>query len=105
QAEQVVLRVAPAPVPTEQIAVGREAAVGARVGVGRALRLRVDLQAHVAADPVIATTGPAQRPAVETNGSRATPLTNKANALGRSGAGPAAIDLHVAGGLLLDSRR
>src|SRR5262249_3684673 len=91
-AEQGLLRIAPAPVAADQIAVGRAMAAAAGELVGRAFRLRVNLHAHITAHPVIATTGPAQRPAIET-------LSLTEISLPR--AGPAGVDLDISRGLLL----
>src|ERR1041384_4597422 len=56
-------------------------------------RLCIDLHAHVTAYPVIAATGPAERPAIE-----ACRLTF----VSRPRARPAAVDLDIAGRLLID---
>src|SRR6266545_3961445 len=65
QSEQVLLRIAPAPVATHEIAVAREITAATRLVIGRAFRLRVDLHADVAAHPVIPATSPAERPTME----------------------------------------
>src|SRR5262245_9857648 len=101
QAEQILLRVAPTPVAADQKAMSRETVGEPVVGVvGRALGLRIKLQAHVTAYPVIAAAGPTQRPAVETNGIRVT-RTVEALGLAQLRAGPAAVHLHIACCLLL----
>src|SRR5258705_1903459 len=64
--------------------------------IGRTFRLRVDLHAHIAAHPVVATAGPAERPAIE-----ACPITLVLAPRAR----PAAVDLDIAGRLLIDSSR
>src|SRR4030095_2008717 len=64
QAEEVLLRIAPTPVAADQIAVSREVTLARKV-IGCAFRLRVDLQTDIAAHPVIAATGAADRPAIE----------------------------------------
>src|SRR5206468_3025371 len=97
QPKQVLLGAAPAPMPAHQIAVSGE--VAAREIVGGSLRLRINLHAHLAGDPVIGATCAAQRPTVETLRAAARIDTHVL-----AEAGPAAIDLDIASGLLLDRR-
>src|SRR5262249_18261711 len=94
-AEQILLRIAPAPMATDQIAASREMAT-LMVVIGCAFRLRVDLYAHAGAHPVVATTGSAERPAIEPFG----PVTEVDRR-----ARPAGVDLDVAGRLIDSARR
>src|SRR5262245_46363648 len=93
QAEQVLLRIAPAPVATGQIAVSREVTL-ARKLIGRAFGLHIDLYAHIATHPVVAAASPADRPAIE-----ACRLTEVRSLCAR----PAGVNLDIARRLLIDS--
>jgi hypothetical protein len=88
-AEQAALRIAPVEMAGDQIAVGRVVEVERANGIaiGRAFRLRVELQAHARVRPIVDATGAAERPSISTFGEAE--LTEFC-------AGPAAIDLDVA---------
>src|SRR4029453_12238740 len=66
QTKQVLLRRAPAPVPANQVAVVREMAASSALVVGGTFGLRINLHAHIVADPIVGPTTPAERPAIET---------------------------------------
>src|SRR5262245_6307582 len=83
---------------------GREMTDAAALAlVGGTFRLGVDLYAHVAGDPVIGATGPAERPTVVVERFRPTETHSTEGVTGPR-TRPAAVNLDVAGGLLVDSR-
>src|SRR5262249_27808696 len=69
--------------------------------IGGAFRLRVDLNADVAADPVVGSAGPTQCPAIQTGCVRVA-FSGKAKRLRVPCARPAAVDLDVTCRLLID---
>src|SRR6185369_3385567 len=96
-AKQGLLRITPAQVAASKVAVGREITAATRVIIGCAFRLRVYLHAHVTAYPVVAATGAAERPAIETFGAVIEEIKRRFR--------PAGVHLDIAGRLLIDSSR